>query len=141
MMAGMEKLPAQSGPECEVVTGVVVHGMRRGRQLGFPTANVGLPPDHTFSHGVYACRVYLPGDGQGTVYQGCASIGTRPTFGDNPPNLEVYLLDYQGDLYGQEITVSLVGFIRPEERFESVSDLVEAMTSDMERTRRILASG
>ena len=113
----------------------VVPGDRRGRELGFPTAN--MVPDPRLAcpaHGVYACRV---GERLAAV-----NVGVRPTFGaDLQPLVEAFLLDFEGDLYGQRLTVEFVARLRGEQRFEAVAELVAQMRRDVETTRELLASG
>ena len=106
------------------VIGAVTGGERRGRELGFPTANIRLGADCRLRHGIYAVRVRRAA---GTVVDGVASFGRRPTFDNGAPLLEVYLFDFTGDLYGEELAVSFVAWIRPEERFAGVDALVERM--------------
>lgn len=115
--------------------GEVVPGDRRGRELGFPTAN--MVPDPRLAcpaHGVYACRV---GERLAAV-----NVGVRPTFGaDLQPLVEAYVLDFEGNLYGQRLTVEFVARLRGEQRFEAVAELVAQMQRDVESTRELLASG
>ncbi|TXN48259.1 bifunctional riboflavin kinase/FAD synthetase [Methylobacterium sp. WL7] len=118
------------------VLGQVRHGDKRGRQLGFPTANVMLP-DCGLAHGIYAVRVRL---GPGEIRDGVASYGRRPTFDDGAPLLEVYLFDFAGDLYGREIAVECVGYIRGEERFDSAEALIARMHVDSDAARALLAT-
>ncbi len=115
--------------------GEVVHGDRRGRELGFPTANMVPSPEIVWpGHGVYACRV-----GQRMA---AVNVGVRPTFGEGlEPLVEAYLLDFDGDLYGKQLTVEFIARLRGEQRFEGVETLVEQMHRDVERTRELLASG
>ena len=121
------------------IEGVVQHGDKRGRALGFPTANIWLDGLHLPRFGVYATFVdILDGPLKGR-HGGAASLGVRPTFGGSRPNLEVYLLDFSGDLYGAEISVALVAFQRPELRFEGVEQLVAQMQADVAETHRLLA--
>ncbi len=121
------------------IEGRVEHGEKRGRTLGFPTANLRLDPLHLPRFGVYAVLVdVLDGPHRGR-YRGAASIGVRPTFGVSAPNLEVYLLDFDGDLYGAELSVALVAFLRPELRFDGVEPLVAQMRTDVAEARAILA--
>lgn len=109
------------------VEGEVVHGAKRGRELGYPTANVALDPGCGLRHGIYAVRVAIaPGD----VRDGVASFGRRPTFDDGAPLLEINLLDFAGDLYGRRIECEFVAWIRGEERFESVDALIVRMDQD-----------
>ncbi|WP_284247267.1 riboflavin kinase, partial [Methylobacterium haplocladii] len=116
------------------VLGTVRHGEKRGRELGFPTANLALD-SCGLAHGIYAVRVRLP---DGTLRDGVASYGRRPTFDDGAPLLETYLFDFSGDLYEQEIAVEFVGFIRGEERFASAEALVARMHVDAAEARAML---
>jgi riboflavin kinase / FMN adenylyltransferase len=120
------------------IDGMVEHGDKRGRTLGFPTANVGMDGLHMPRFGVYAVSVDVLGGPRAGRYRGAASIGVRPTFGVNRPNLEVYLLDFGGDLYGAELSVALVGFLRPEARFDTAEALVAQMHADVAEARRRL---
>lgn len=104
----------------------VRHGDKRGRTLGYPTANLALD-SCGLAHGIYAVRVRLA---DGTLRDGVASYGRRPTFDDGAPLLEVNLFGFSGDLYGQEIGVELVGFIRGEERFPGAAELIARMDID-----------
>ena len=117
------------------ISGEVVHGDERGRTLGFPTAN--LIPDEALAdpgHGVYAA--YANGR------PAAVSIGVRPTFETGRAELiEVYVLDFEGDLYGERLDVDFVDRLRGERRFESVEALVAQMSDDVERTREIVAAG
>ncbi len=118
------------------VVGEVIPGDRRGRDLGFPTANVRLPPDCRLRHGIYAVTLIRA---DGSVHGGVANYGRRPTFDDGPPLLEVFVLDFAADLYGEEVTVEFLEWVRPELRFESVEALVSAMSADVEFARAWLA--
>jgi riboflavin kinase/FMN adenylyltransferase len=115
--------------------GEVVPGDRRGRELGFPTAN--MVPDPKLArprHGVYACRV--------GEHLAAVNVGVRPTFGtDLHPLIEAFLLDFDGDLYGRRLTVEFIARLRAEQRFERVEELVAQMRRDVQRTRELLASG
>ncbi len=120
------------------IEGVVQHGDKRGRELGFPTANLWLDGLLLPRFGVYAVVVdVLTGAHKGR-HAGAASLGVRPTFGGERPNLETYLLDFNGDLYGAEISVALVAFQRPELKFDRLEDLVVQMRADVERTRALI---
>jgi riboflavin kinase/FMN adenylyltransferase len=114
--------------------GEVVHGDQRGRELGFPTAN--LIPDEALvcpGHGVYACLA----DGAPAA----VSIGVRPTFQTGRGELiEAYLLDFDGDLYGRELQLDFLARLRGERRFETAEALIEQVHSDVERTREIVQS-
>lgn len=117
------------------VEGEVRHGDKRGRTLGFPTANLSL--GHCgLRHGIYAVRVALP---DGTVRDGVASFGRRPTFDNGAPLLEAHVFDFSGDLYDRRVQVEFVGWIRGEERFESADALATRMEEDARQARALLA--
>jgi riboflavin kinase/FMN adenylyltransferase len=118
------------------VSGEVIHGEKRGRDLGFPTANLRLEPGCDLRHGIYAVRV----DVDGKRYGGVASFGRRPTFDNGAPLLEAFLFDFRGDLYGKIIDVAFIGWIRPEEKFTSIDDLVVQMNEDAQRAKAMLAA-
>lgn len=120
------------------IDGEVIHGEKRGRELGFPTANMSLAGLHLPRFGVYAVRVDVLTGPHAGHYMGAASLGVRPMFGQNLPNLETYLLDFDGDLYGQHLSVAFVEFLRPELRFGSLPALITQMDADCEKARRIL---
>jgi riboflavin kinase / FMN adenylyltransferase len=116
--------------------GTIAHGDKRGRTLGFPTAN--LVPDARLvvpDHGIYACRAQV--DGQTLV--AAVNVGVRPTFKTGRGLLvEAYLLDFEGDVYGQELRLDFLDRLRGERRFESVDELVEQMGRDVDETRKIV---
>ncbi len=117
----------------------VEHGDARGRDLGYPTANLSLEGLHLPKFGVYAVLVdVLDGPHKGS-YQGAASIGDRPTFGMNIPNLEVFIFDFSGDIYDTEISVALVHFQRPELKFDTLEELISQIDADCVQSRAILA--
>ncbi len=118
------------------VAGCVTGGARRGGGLGFPTANIVLPKETALAHGIYAARVHA-GAGR---YDGAAYFGARPTFDDGAPALEVFLFDFDGDLYGQEIEVDFIAFIRGDRRFATAGALAARMEEDCARAREILKS-
>ena len=117
------------------VSGEVVHGDKRGRELGYPTANMRLDPACGLRHGIYAVRV---GVGE-RRYDGVASFGRRPMFDVGTVLLEVFLFDFAGDLYGQAIDVAFIGWIRHELAFADVAELVRCMDEDTRRARAALA--
>jgi riboflavin kinase/FMN adenylyltransferase len=119
------------------VAGEVIAGDRRGRMLGMPTANIQLGADSRLRHGIYAVRLRRP---DGSVHHGVASYGRRPTFDNGAPILEVHLLDFSGDLYGERAIVTFFDWIRPEARFDSVDDLIAEMNRDGDTARRVLAT-
>jgi riboflavin kinase/FMN adenylyltransferase len=118
------------------VSGEVIHGEKRGRDLGYPTANLRLDHGCGLRHGIYAVRVGL-GDKR---YGGVASFGRRPTFDNGAPLLEIFLFDFSGDLYGQTLDAAFIGWIRPEEKFDSVDALVTRMDEDAKAARDLLAT-
>ncbi|MGE3149138.1 MAG: bifunctional riboflavin kinase/FAD synthetase [Pseudorhodoplanes sp.] len=117
------------------VSGSVIHGEKRGRDLGFPTANVRLDPSCALRHGIYAVRVGL----EGKLYEGVASFGRRPTFDNGAPLLEIFLFDFSGSLYDRALDVAFIGWIRPEMKFDSIADLVTQMDKDSALAREALA--
>jgi len=120
-------------------SGPVIHGHKRGRELGYPTANMDISHLHLPRFGVYAVRVQvLTGPHQGS-YIGAASLGVRPMFGTNQPNLETFIFDFAGDLYGAEISVDLIEFLRDEAKFDGLPALLDQMAKDCARAREILA--
>ena len=116
------------------VAGVVTSGQRLGRELGFPTANIELPPATALMHGIYAVRV-LSG---GNWYGGAAYLGGRPSVDAGPVRLEVFILDFDGDLYEKDIAIEFVAFVRGDRRFDSLEALKEQIALDVERVREML---
>ncbi len=124
-----------------ILTGEVIAGDRRGRLLGFPTANLRLDPRKLLpGNGVYAVRVRLPGEAQ-AHHPGVANIGVRPTFGGDPQQLvEIHLLDGSMDLYSLTITVELIARLRPEQRFDGVAALKAQIALDAHQARALLVA-
>ncbi len=118
------------------VSGEVVKGAQLGRTLGYPTANISLPPEATLAHGIYAVRAKLA---DGTIHNGVASYGRRPTFDNGEALLESFIFDFSADLYGQEITIYLESWLRGEEKFDSAEALVEQMDKDSEEAKAYLS--
>ena len=118
------------------VSGKIIHGDKRGRELGFPTANLKLPATCGLRHGVYAVRVGVGG----RRYDGVANFGRRPMFDSGAVLLEVFLFDFAGNLYDRAIDVAFIDWIREEKLFGSVGDLVRAMESDSTKARAVLAA-
>jgi riboflavin kinase/FMN adenylyltransferase len=121
------------------VTGEVIHGEKRGRDLGYPTANIRLDHNCGLRHGIYAVRV---GRGQGidqVRLDGVASFGRRPTFDNGAPLLEIFLFDFNGDLYGETLDVAFIGLIREELKFDHVEALIQRMDEDSAEARAQLA--
>ena len=118
------------------IRGTVAHGDKRGRTIGFPTANVALGRHLEPARGVYAVTIRLA---DGTTRKGVANIGRRPTVNEGPESrLEVNLFDFAGDLYGAEITVALIAYIRPEIRFSGLDALKAQIAADAAEARRLL---
>jgi riboflavin kinase/FMN adenylyltransferase len=125
------------------VEGHVQHGDKRGRQLGFPTANVDLEGYLLPAFGVYAVRLRLadPEDGEDARWiDGVANLGRRPTIGDDKVLLEVHLFGFTGDIYGRLVRVALVEFLRPEQKFDGLDALTAQIAADKERALAILAA-
>jgi len=122
------------------IEGEVIHGEKRGRELGYPTANMSVAGLHLPRLGVYATRVDVLTGPQAGPYLGATSLGVRPMFGVNQPNLETYLLDFEGDLYGQHLSVAFVDHLRPELTFDGLPALITQMAADTAEARRILSA-
>lgn len=116
-------------------SGTVRKGDQRGRELGFPTANIALDPDCGLKHGIYAVRVGIGG----VTLDGVASFGTRPTFDNGAPLLEVHIFDFSSNLYDAALDVAFIGWIRPELKFDSIDALVQRMNDDARLARAALA--
>ncbi len=117
------------------VTGEIVHGQKLGRTLGFPTANLVLDPSCKLRHGIYAVRMEV----DGTTREGVASWGRRPTVDNGAPLLEVYMFDFDGDLYGKTVEVGFVEWIRGEEKFDDLDAMVARINQDVAEARAILS--
>ncbi|MDT1061051.1 bifunctional riboflavin kinase/FAD synthetase [Paracoccus sp. CPCC 101403] len=121
------------------IDGEVLHGDKRGRDLGYPTANMAVSGLHLPRFGIYAVQVdVLTGPERGS-YAGVANLGVRPMFGENRPNLESHIFDFKANLYGEHLSVALVEFLRPEMKFDSLEALIAQMDQDSARAREILA--
>jgi riboflavin kinase / FMN adenylyltransferase len=121
------------------LTGTVVHGDALGRELGYPTANLRLHDEKCVpALGIYAVWARVAGEPQWRG--GAMSVGIRPTFGGQVRTLEVFLLDYSGDIYGRDVEVRFVDWLRPELRFEDREALVRAIDGDVALTRQRLAA-
>ncbi len=122
------------------VEGPVIGGEQRGRELGYPTANMSIDGLHPPAFGVYAVLAdVLDGPHEGS-YHGVASMGVRPMFGENKPNLETFIFDFKGDLYGANVSIALVEHLRGEEKFDSLDALITQMDADSTQARAILTA-
>jgi riboflavin kinase / FMN adenylyltransferase len=113
----------------------VIHGDKRGRELGFPTANIRLDASCALRYGIYAVRVGV----NGRRIDGVANFGRRPMFDTGAVLLEIFLFDFSGDLYGQTLDVAFIDWIREERMFDGTAALIEQMTDDSRRAREALA--
>jgi len=118
------------------IHGEVIHGEKRGRDLGYPTANIRLDRNCGLKHGIYAVRVGL---GE-TRLDGVASFGRRPTFDNGAPLLEIFLFDFKGDLYGCRLDVAFIAFLREELKFDDIDALIRQMDADSHLARERLAA-
>ncbi|WP_136682430.1 bifunctional riboflavin kinase/FAD synthetase [Falsirhodobacter xinxiangensis] len=122
------------------IEGEVIHGEKRGRELGYPTANMSVAGLHLPKLGVYAVKVDVLTGPQAGSYMGAASLGVRPMFGENLPNLETHLMDFKGDLYGHHLSIAFVEYLRPELRFDGLPALIAQMDADCAKARAILSA-
>ena len=118
------------------IEGNVVHGASRGQTLGFPTANIQTANELLPSYGVYAVRMVIGG----LHHDGVAAIGVRPTFGNGPVSIEVFLFDYDGNLYGKHVEVAFVSRLRGERKFPDADALVKQMHEDVAQAKEVLAA-
>jgi riboflavin kinase / FMN adenylyltransferase len=139
LQSGRPRDAAESLGRWWAVDGLVKHGDARGRELGFPTANLDLGDHLQPSLGIYAVRAGIVEEAGTTWHDAAANLGVRPTFDGRTVLLEVHLLDFCGDLYGKSLDVSFVEYLRPEERFADVESLIIQMQADCVQAREILA--
>ncbi len=131
----MERVTALLGRPYRLA-GPIVHGFHRGRTIGFPTANISLAADRALPGlGVYATRVFV-GDG---VYSGATNIGHRPTFDAGHLSTETHLLDFEGDIYGERMTLEVLHRVRAEQAFDSPAELIAQIDRDIVKVRSIFA--
>lgn len=122
------------------IAGRVLEGDKRGRTIGFPTANIALEDSIVPALGVYAVRVVIEEDDGMPVYEGVANIGRRPTVdAGDAVLLEVFLFEFAGDLYGKHLRVEMVGFIRPEQKFDGLDALKAQIAADCDTARALLS--
>lgn len=122
------------------IEGMVIGGEQRGRELGYPTANMSIEGLHPPRFGVYAVLVEVQDGPHAGKYHGVASMGVRPMFGENRPNLETFIFDFTGDLYGSTLSIALVEYLRGEEKFDGLDALITQMDADSVKSRAILAA-
>lgn len=140
LSAGHPRLAADMLGHWHRIEGPVISGEQRGRELGYPTANMSIDGLHPPAFGVYAVLVdVLEGPHRGS-YHGVASMGVRPMFGENRPNLETFIFDFKGDLYGTPLSVGLVEHLRAEEKFDGLDALITQMDADSAQARSILGA-
>ncbi|KIN70779.1 Riboflavin biosynthesis protein RibF [Sulfitobacter noctilucae] len=140
LTAGEPRKAAEMLGHWHRIDGPVITGEQRGRELGYPTANMSIDGLHQPAFGVYAVLVdVLEGPHKGS-YHGVASLGVRPMFGENKANLETFVFDFKGDLYGAPLSVALVEHLRGEENFDSLEALITQMDADSAQARAILAA-
>ena len=118
------------------VEGPILHGEKRGRELGYPTANMSIDGLHPPAFGVYAVLVDVLEGPQAGRYHGVASLGVRPMFGENKANLETFIFDFKGDLYGKHVSVALVDHLRGEEKFDSLDALITQISAELRQIGR-----
>lgn len=117
------------------IAGIVVQGKQLGRTIGFPTANIEVSTATNYENGAYGVYVYY----HGKQYQGVMNIGERPTFDDGiHRTYEVHILDFNDNLYGEELTVEVMFYIRPEKKFDSLQALIQQLHADVFYTRKQL---
>lgn len=122
------------------IAGRVQHGDKRGRTIGFPTANVPLGEHHHPREGVYAVRAGVDEGGETVWYDAVANFGRRPTFNKTDVLLEVHVFGFDGDLYNRNLRVGLIDFIRPEQKFDGLEALKAQLDKDCETARRLLSA-
>jgi len=116
------------------VRGEIIHGQKRGRDLGYPTANMALPEENDLRHGIYAVQMRV----DGRILDGVASFGRRPTFDNGAPLLETFIFGFSGDLYGRNVEIVFVKFLRAEEKFDTLDALIAQMGKDSMNARLAL---
>jgi riboflavin kinase/FMN adenylyltransferase len=141
LKAGKPEVAAKLLGHWWAIEGHVQHGDARGRELGFPTANMPLDGYLRPAFGIYAVRATITENEKPTgSYDGVSSVGVRPMFQSSRPLIETYLFDFDGDLYGKHLSVELMAYLRPEMSFASVEDLKAQMAKDCEHARQVQPS-
>jgi len=137
LVAGKPREAARLLTRPWAIEGVVTHGAKLGRSIGYPTANIELGNYLRPAYGIYAVRGRLP---DGRLIDGAANLGIRPSFDPPKELLEPYLFDFSGDLYGQRIEVELIDYLRAEAKFDTLEALTAQIEADCARARQILAA-
>jgi riboflavin kinase/FMN adenylyltransferase len=140
LSAGAPRVAAELLGHWHRIEGPVIGGEQRGRTLGYPTANMSLEGLHLPAFGVYAVLVDVQDGPHKGSYTGAASLGVRPQYGGAVPNIETFLFDFSGDLYGASLSVGLVDYLRPEATFDSLDAFISQMDADCAQARGILAA-
>jgi riboflavin kinase / FMN adenylyltransferase len=136
LLEGQMELVTQMLGRPYAVRGPVLHGDERGRTIGFPTLNIGVSADRALpSNGVYVTRAHLGYPGEARSFEAVTNIGTRPTFDGTARRVETHLLDFEGDLYGQVVSIELLHQLRPELKFDGIDALREQINLDVVATR------
>ena len=135
LLAGDVAGAAELLDRCYRISGTVITGAKRGRTIGFPTANLGEVPMVLPGNGVYAVRVIV----DGVQYPAAANVGPNPTFGEDARKIEVHLIDFAGDLYGKKLAADFVAKLRDTRPFAGVPELIEQLNRDIADARRVLA--
>lgn len=117
------------------IEGLVIKGKRIARSIGYPTMNLLLDDDCPFKYGVYAGIM----EHNGVVYKGAINIGVTPHFGANKPKLEIYVFNFNQDMYGEKIKVTPLHFLREEMKFEDMEGLIEQIKDDCNKAKELLA--
>lgn len=120
--------------------GEVIRGHQRGREMGYPTANLAIDGLHMPKFGVYAVKIDVLDGPHAGEYHGASSIGVRPMFDGYHPNCETFIFDFKGDLYGSTVSVALVDYLRPELKFDGIDALIAQMDADCAKAREILTN-
>lgn len=140
LLDGQMELVAHMLGRPYAVRGPVLHGDERGRTIGFPTLNIGVSADRALPcNGVYVTRAHLGHPGEARAFKAVTNIGTRPTFDGTARRVETHLLDFEGDLYGQVVSIELLHQLRPELKFDGIDALREQINLDVAATREWFA--
>jgi len=138
LLAGDVRGAARHLGHYPLVSGPIVEGAKRGRTIGFPTANIDVPEERLIpANGVYATFVQLPGDSR--RYASVTNVGVRPSFEGESRTVEAYIFDFNDTIYGQQLTLEFVEHLRPEKKFNGIDELVAQIARDADQARALLA--